>query len=272
MERYLEYAALITFCCNGSVSDVFNVLKNHTVRHDYINKIPDELKQELEEYVEELCEIDERDKKTGEVVDTKQDHISAILSRVHRLKENAYIEQMLKKSTTGNFNLIDEIQKGQLICLKMYDKMFMTKTEKDIYVCYWLTKIWGALQKRFCDYDKESLTQAVILVDELYQTNNAEIYLKEILSQIPKYRAKLIVSCHHLAQIPVLQEELKSASCSYMFICGSNKKNFLYMKEEFEDKGFSLDDLLHLKRYQSLNLLAYEEGYWAGITQLPKPI
>lgn len=49
-------------------------------------------------------------------------------------------------------------------------------------------------------------------------------------------------------------EELKSAMCSYVFIAGSNKKNFQAMKEEFEDKGYSLEDLLHLKRYTALNL------------------
>ena len=52
----------------------------------------------------------------------------------------------------------------------------------------------------------------------------------------------------------------------------SNKKNYYAMKEEFEDKGFCLDDLLHLKRFQALYLITYEEGYWAGIVQLPKPI
>jgi hypothetical protein len=96
--------------------------------------------------------------------------------------------------------------------------------------------------------------------------------LTTILSQIPKYRSKLVLSCHHLGQIPTIQEELKNASCSYVFIAGSNKKNFNVMKEEFENQGFTLDDLLHLKRYQALNLIAYEEGYWAGITQLPKPV
>lgn len=73
-------------------------------------------------------------------------------------------------------------------------------------------------------------------------------------------------------QILTIQEELKSAMCSYVFIAGSNKKNFQAMKEEFEDKGYALEDLLHLKRYTALNLLAYEEGYWAGITLLPPPI
>lgn len=276
MERYLEYAALVVFVCNGSVNDTFKVLKQHTLRHEYIEKIPTELRETMGEYVEELLEIDEWSKGTkdcpSEIIGTKQGHISAILSRVHRLKQNAYIEMMLKKETDNNINLINEMQKGKLICIRMYDNMFATQQQKDIYVCYWMTKIWGSLQKRFCDIDQDNLVQTVVLVDELYQAKNCEKYLTMILSQLPKYRAKLILSCHHLAQIPVIQEELKSALCSYIFIAGSNKKNFMAMKEEFEDKGYSLEDLLHLKRHAALNLLAYEEGYWAGITMLPPPL
>ncbi|HDK7314630.1 TPA: hypothetical protein PTV97_003793 [Clostridium botulinum] len=276
MERYLEYAALIVFVCNGSVNDVFKVLKNHVIRHEYIKNIPEELKETMEEYVEELLEIDEWSKATkdnpSQVIGTKQGHISAILSRVHRLKQNTYIEMMLKKETDNNINLINEMQEGKLICIRMYDSMFATQQQKDIYVCYWITKVWGALQKRFCDIKEEDLKQAVILIDELYQTKNCEKYLTMILSQIPKYRAKIVLSCHHLGQIPVIQEELKSAMCSYVFIAGSNKKNFMAMKEEFEDKGYTLEDLLHLKRFYALNLLAYEEGYWVGITKLPPPV
>lgn len=276
MERYLEYAVLMVFVCNGSVNDVFKVLKDHVLRHKYVGLIPLELKDTMDEYVMELLEIDEWSKATKdnptEVIGTKQGHISAILSRVHRLKQNAYIEMMLKKSTDGNINLINEMQKGKLILIRMYDSMFATQQQKDIYVCYWITKVWGALQKRFCDIPQEELIQTIILVDELSQTKNCEKYLTMILSQMPKYRTKLVLSCHHLGQIPVIQEELKSAMCSYVFIAGSNKKNFQAMKEEFEDKGYSLEDLLHLKRYHALNLLAYEEGYWAGITKLPPPI
>ncbi|NFJ84014.1 hypothetical protein FDA84_15120 [Clostridium botulinum] len=276
MERYLEYAALIVFVCNGSVNDVFKVLKNHVIRHEYIKNIPEDLKETMEEYVEELLEIDEWSKATkdcpSEVIGTKQGHISAILSRVHRLKQNTYIEMMLKKETDNNINLINEMQEGKLICIRMYDSMFATQQQKDIYVCYWITKVWGTLQKRFCDIKEEDLKQAVILIDELYQTKNCEKYLTMILSQIPKYRAKIVLSCHHLGQIPIIQEELKSAMCSYVFISGSNKKNFMAMKEEFEDKGYTLEDLLHLKRFHALNLLAYEEGYWVGITKLPPPV
>lgn len=276
MERYLEFASLIVFVSKGSVNDVFKVLKDHRLRYDYISKIPKELKSDMEEYVEELLEIDEWSKGTkdcpSEIIGTKQGHVSAILSRVHRLKGNSYIEMMLKRECDNNINLIDEMQQGKLICIKMYDVMFATQEQKDIYVCYWITKIWGALQKRYCDIPQDKLIQSVILVDELYQTKNAEKYLTMILSQMPKYKTKLVLSCHHLDQISTIQEELKNASCSYSFIAGSNKRNFNAMKEEFEDKGYILEDFLHLKRYHALNLLAYEDGTWAGVTALPKPI
>jgi hypothetical protein len=275
MERYLEYAALIVFVSNGSVNDVFKMIKDYKLRHEFIDRIPTELIEIMEEYVMELCEIDEiaqKGENAGEVIGTKQGHISAILSRVHRLKQNAYIEMMLKKSVDNNVNLMSEMQAGKLILIKMYDNMFVSQQQKDIYVSYWITKVWGALQNRFCNLPQDELKQVMILIDELYQVRNCERYLTMILSQIPKYRAKLVLSCHHLAQIPTIQEELKSALCSYMFLRGSNKKNFYSMKEEFEDKEFALDDLLHLKQYESLNLFAYEDGYWAGITKLPPPI
>ena len=211
MERYLEYAALIVFVCNGSVNDVFKVLKNHVIRHEYIKGIPEEIKGIMEEYVEELLEIDEWSKgnkdNPSEVIGTKQGHISAILSRVHRLKQNTYIEMMLKKETDNNINLIDKMQEGKLICIRMYDSMFATQQQKDIYVCYWMTKLWGALQKRFCDIKEDDLKQTVILIDELYQVKNCERYLTMILSQIPKYRSKIVLSCHHLGQISTIQEE-----------------------------------------------------------------
>ena len=90
MERYLEFAALIVFVCGGPVNDVFKILRDHKLRHKYIDNIPEELNERMTEYVEELLEIDEISKAAetkGEVIGTKQGYISAILSRVHRLKK-----------------------------------------------------------------------------------------------------------------------------------------------------------------------------------------
>ena len=59
---------------------------------------------------------------------------------------------------------------------------------------------------------------------------------------------------------------------SYMILQGSNVSNFDSLKLEFTNLNYTVDDLLNLKRYHSLNLLSYEQGYWAGITALPKPL
>ena len=89
---------------------------------------------------------------------------------------------------------------------------------------------------------------------------------------MPKFSCKLIVSCHYLNQISKLREELKACNSSYMILQGSNVNNFDSLKLEFENLNYTVDDLLKLKRYHSLNLLSYEKGYWAGITELPKPL
>lgn len=58
----------------------------------------------------------------------------------------------------------------------------------------------------------------------------------------------------------------------FYFIIPENYQSLL--KEKISDiwKGVTVQDLLNLKRYHSLNLLSYEKGYWAGITALPKPL
>lgn len=57
-----------------------------------------------------------------------------------------------------------------------------------------------------------------------------------------------------------------------MLLQGSNISNYDSLHYELNNLNFSTDDLLNLKRYHSLNLLSYENGYWAGITALPKPL
>ena len=61
-------------------------------------------------------------------------------------------------------------------------------------------------------------------------------------------------------------------NASYMLLQGSNVNNFEDLKLEFQNMNYNVDDLLNLQRYHSLNLLSYEQGYWAGVTKLPPPI
>lgn len=270
MERYLESACLAVYITGGSVKDVFSTLTDFRARHEFINKIPSKFDEFLEEYVNSLRELDEVNKE-GEVTGTKLQ--AGIIDRMNALKRNTYMELMLKKSTENNIDLSEEMQKNQLIVIKMPQNMFTTDAEKDIFTTYWMSKIWLALQVRADKYDEDKLTKVNLVIDEIYQVEHTEQFLKSKLSQIAKFGMKPIISCHYINQLKYMREELRSANASYMLIAGCDKKNFSELKEELYP--FAAEDLQNLKRYHSLNYIKTSDGYASFITHLPpvlKPI
>ena len=270
MERYLTASSLITFIQGGNIKDVFDVLVNHEVRGSFIHDVPMGQRDNLSEYISALEELDETDKE-GYAVGTKHSYITGILDRLQKLKSNTYMELMLKKGTEDNINLVDELQKNQLICLRMPESMFGTDAERDVYCTYWMTKLWLALQLRAEKFrDKGERIKVNLFIDELYQVNHTEEFLTEKLSRLAKFRLKPIISCHYLNQIKGIRDELRSANASYMLLSGCDKQNFNELQEEL--KPYEMEDLLKLPRYHSLNLLKCKEGYSKFITKLPKPI
>ena len=270
MGRYFESAALVVFLSNGNIKDVFATLLNYKVRKAFIDVVSKEQMENMEEYIDYLRELDEVDKK-GKVVGTKTHLITGAVDRLQKLKVNAYIETMLKKGSENNIDLVQEIQRNQLIVIKMPQRMFLTDNEKDVYVTYWMTKIWLALQIREEQVKERSkMTKVNLIIDDLYQVNNAEKFLKLKLSQLPKFNLKPIISCHYLNQVKSIREEFRSANASYMLISGCDKKNFDELKSELYP--YTEEDLLSLKRYHSLNLIKCNDNYAKFVTHLPAPI
>ena len=270
MERMLCSASLITFIQDGNIKSVFDVLTNHKVRERYMSKIPSNQKENLGEYIIALDELNEYDKQ-GNLVGTKFSFITGILDRLQKLKSNTYMELMLKKGTEDNINLIDELQKPQLICLRMPESMFSTDEERDVYCTYWMTKLWLSLQLRADKFrDKGDRIKVNLFIDELYQVNNTELFLTDKLSRLAKFRLKPIISCHYLNQIKGIRDELRSANASYMLLSGCDKQNYNELKDELQP--YEMEDLLKLPRYHSLNLIKCKEGYAKFITKLPAPI
>lgn len=271
MNRYLKASALIVFINKGNIKDVFSVLENHIIRKKFIEKIPENQRENLEEYIFALKELDDKNKAAkgdpSQVIGTKISYIQGILNRLDTIKSNTYMELMLKKSCENNINLVKEIQKAQLICLKMPETMFSCDEEKDVYCNYWVNKIWGALQQRHFLIKEEDRVKVNIFFDELYQVPTTQTFLKNKLNQIAKKTCKLIISCHSLEQIKYIRPELRSSNTSYMLISGCNKDNYNELKEELEP--YELEDLLNLRRYYSLNLIKCNDGYSKFITKLP---
>lgn len=276
MKRYLNAACLVVFANKGAIKDVIMALQDHIIRHRMISNIPAILNDYLEEYINYLKELDDWSKDTKDrprhIEGTKLINIVGILDRFEELKSNTYMEMMLKKGIEDNFNMYEEMEKNQCIIIKMPESMFSTPQERDVMTTYWLTKIWISGQVRAWKiknrYDRKTVT---VLTDEIAQLENAERYLGSKLSQTAKFGIKFVLSTMYLNELKI-RNLLRTANTSYIFISGSDKINFKEMKEEFIEKGFELDDLMKLKRFHSLNYIKYGDGYWAGITQLPKPL
>lgn len=270
MNRYLTSAALVVFISGGSIKDVFGVLQRHEIRHRFLRQVPKDQYENMEEYMGYMLELDDLNK-DGEVAGTKLHLVEGIISRLNKLKDNPYMELMLKKDTHNNINLVEELQKNQLICIKMPETMFSTDNERDIYTTYWMTKIYLALQVRSEQIPNRDKQRKVnLVIDELYQVDNTEILLKKRLSRMAKFGIKPIISCHYLNQIKHIREELRSANASYMLISGCDKKNYDELRSELQP--FTEEDLLKLPRYHSMNLIKNGSGYGKFITSLPKPV
>jgi len=270
MQRYLVSAALVTFISGGSIRSVFDCLQDHEVRTRLIRSVPHSQRESLQKYTRWLGEIDDVDK-SGAVVGTKDTYVVGIIDRLNQLEQNAYMERMLDKETKGNVDLVAEMQKNQLICIRMPSDMFGTDSERDVYTTYWSTKIWLALQMRSKKLkgDRNKYTKVNLVVDELYQVKHTEQFMRDKLSQYAKFGLKPIISAHYLNQIKHIRDELRSANASYMIISGADRKNYEELRSELYP--YTEEDLLRLPRYHSLNLIKNKDGYGRFITKLPKP-
>lgn len=267
MERYLECACLVVYSSGGSIKDIFGVLLNHVTRHKFIASVPKKQMEYMQDYVDGLRELDETDK-NGAVVGTRVQ--AGIIDRLNALKRNTFTELMLKKGTENNINLVEEMQKNQVITIKMPEAKFTTNAEKDIVTTYFITKIWLALQVRADKYEEDALKKVNLVIDEIYQVNHTEMFLKSKLSQIAKFGMKPIVSCHYINQLKYMRDELRSANASYMLVAGCDKKNFEELKDELYP--FTAEDLKNLKRYHSMNYVKTKDGYAQFITELPPQV
>lgn len=275
MERYLESACLVAFTQDKPLRDVLTILEDYKYREQCIKSIGKYMESMLKKYVNYLQELDEWSKGTKDnpsvKIDTKTNLISGVLDRFNKLSKNTYMEVMLSKDIKDNFNLLEEMEKNQAIFIKLPEECFATSDERDIMVTYWLSKIWLAAQVRASMIpDRYKRKTVTVITDEIAQLKASEEFVGSKLDQCAKFAVKFIISTMYINQLRI-RDKLRTANTSYIFISGAEKSNFKELKEEFEHFGFTVEDMLNLKRYHALNYIKYEQGYWAGITKLPLP-
>lgn len=277
MRKYLGAAARVAFCFNNSsMRDVMRILQVHEARYTFINKLSNDLKVLLEDSIISLNELDEWSKVTkenpvSEVVGTKENKIEGIIDRIDFFRENDVIDAMFSKDPSQNIDLIKAMDEGKIIIIRMRDKDFDDKTSKDVLTTFFMQKIWLATKIRGSRENKSKYPARVtLLIDEVFQVPTAQKILTDTFLQSAKFGLKYMLTLHNLEGLSKeALTSLKGANTSYTLISGVDKKAFEELEKEFEVHGYSLDDLLNLKRFDALHLLKGNDGYKALITHLP---
>lgn len=270
MDRYLSAAANIVFLNSAaSLKDVVRCLNDYNYRHAYLDSIPFELRDYLSEEIGALLELDDTDK-DGNIIGTRMTKIDGINHRINLLRKDLRLKMMFNKGCQGNIDLVQAMEDGKIILVKMPQEYFATPYSKNVIVTYLFTKIWAATLIRGSRQAKPKRFH--IIVDEIFQSRTAMKMLREqeILPQTRKFGCKFVFSCQYLGQIELIDQTLRSAGASYMLMKGSGKANFNEFKDELAP--YTLEDLEALPRYSSLNLINYEDGRAKFVTQLPKPL
>jgi hypothetical protein len=276
MRKYLGAACRVGFCFpKTSIKNILKILQFHTTRHEYIDNLREDLKIELEESILSLLELDEYSKETkdkkSEVCGTKENKIEGIVDRIDLLRENLVIDSMLAKDPKDNVDFVYAMEQGKVVLIRMRDIDFDDEVSIDILTTFFIQKIWIATKIRGSIHTHPR--RCTVLIDEVFQSPTSQKLLTKQFVQSAKFGLKYVLTLHHMDQLSKeAQSSLKASNASYMLISGVDKKAFEILEEEFNIHGYTIDDLLNLKQYQSLNLIKSTDRYEAFITKLPPEI
>lgn len=279
MRRFLNAAAQVVFVQGyNSLKNVVDCLENHKKRQLYIKGLNEVLYANLEDEINTLYELDEWSRgskatKTSEgiepeVIGTNTGKIEHILDRIGILREDFKLKYMYNKSLENNFNLVDVMEQGKVLLIKMRESDFPTKMQKNLLVTYWVSKIWLASQLRGMKNSKP--LRCNVIIDEVFQAPTCMNTLEYILPQSRKFGCKFVFSTQYIKQLDKIFDTLEASGSSFMMLTGSTEDDFNHFKGKIDE--FEYEDLRDMEKFHSLNLIKYSGGYASFITKLPKPI
>lgn len=265
MRRSLAAACNVVFIQPGtSMRDVIDCCVDYRKRAEFIKNIPPELINELHDDIYNLRDMDQygslkQDKDT--VVDTKEKKIEFILDRINILMEDIKLKRMFNKPIEQNVDFMELMNQGKIILIRAPESVFTENEQKNILTTFYLSKAWLCRQLGATD------TRCHFIVDEIFQCDTAAKLLKDLLPKGRQFKFKIVLSLHYLNQVEVIREAMKASGASYMLLQGTDEKN--YKELESYLLPYTVDDLLNLKQFHSLNLVKCTQGYSTFITKLP---
>ena len=266
MIKYFYAACAIVYCVkyNASLGDIRDCLSSPEEREKYINNIPDRYKELLENRIKNLRELDKKEKNKISNYDTK---IDGILDRLALLEISLESEIALSKTSETNIDLCDAIQQNKIILIEIPEDVFTSKMIKDVMTTFYTSKIWCA--KKQLSKDQKTLTE--MFFDEFYKCPNTTTVFEEMFEEARKYNLINTVTLHSFLQLNnKCRNLLKAGGASYMLLYGCDVYNYDYLKKDFNNNGYTEEDLLNLSEHEALCLIRNEDkNYSSFIAKIP---
>lgn len=269
MQRYLNAACMVVYINpNEKIETVLNVLMNHKIRHTYIDKaLESGIYAEDDIEIQDLLSLDEHDK-DGNVIDTKENKIEGIIDRFNILMRNIYLKQMIKSDPNNNPNFEKLFDEGYTILIRMPESVFSNKQVKDTIVTFFMSKIWLTELIRGGKQEKPRIVH--VITDEVHQIPTAAKLISDVIDEARKYGCAFFFTVHYLKQFKSLLDSVKSAGVSYMLLGGTEKENYMALKEELGE--FTIEEAMSTKPFHSLNIINYGNTRAIFDTELPRPL
>ena len=120
--------------------------------------------------------------------------------------------------------------------------------------------------------DREDRKVVHIMLDEIHQLDNSTSLMIKNIAEDRKFRTTYVFTCQFLKQFKSLWEPLKGTGCNFMLLSGCEKENFKMLSEEIGN-NFTIEELLHLPAWHSLNIIrGREKAITTFITKLPSQL
>ena len=266
MIKYFYAACAIVYCVkyNASLGDIRDCLSSPEEREKYINSIPDKYKELLENRIKNIRELDKKEKNKISNYDTK---IDGILDRLALLEISLESEIALSKTSETNIDLCNAIQQNKIILIEIPEDVFTSKMIKDVMTTFYTSKIWCA--KKQLSKNQKALTE--MFFDEFYKCPNTTIVFEEMFEEARKYNLINTVTLHSFLQLNnKCRNLLKAGGASYMLLYGCDVYNYDYLKKDFNNNGYTEEDLLNLNEHEALCLIRNEDkNYSSFICKIP---
>lgn len=271
MKRYL-YAAGKVVLCNTPGANIKNIVDCLTIperRKAYIDELPNDLKELLEDEIYNLSKLDGKTDSKGNV-SNNDGKIDGIIDRTIQLQLSEHTKLAFTRNSKNNYDFVELLALNKVILIEIPESEFPSKHLRNVVATFFLSKLW--LAKQILDSQKRQPT-TYIMFDEFYKCYNCQLLFEDIFVEARKFDFIPILALHYLNQLTRdCKESLKASGSSYLLLQGADVKAYYDLKPHLENYGYTEEDLLNLERYTALALVKTTKNYAAFVTKLPQPL